>query len=288
MKQLLALALLTLLGCGDASRGTLRVMANGEAAAVQGYPVTIDGDTIALEDDFTIAFEHVYVGLSELRLETAEGDSANVVVEPVVIDLARGPAQMWEVEVPAQRWDRVSYRTHVPGHDDRIIGDVSFNAVHAMLVAQYATYVLGTATQSGETYTFAFGFPAVQQSRCENGDGTEGIVVRTGAVTEAEVTIHLDHIFFDSLASNTPAMRFEPFAAASFSNDVVNAFLTQPITDVRDRNGDPIMSGGNVVVYDPGPFALSPMTVEQFVLAAGRTMGHWNGEGHCEYGPVEE
>lgn len=285
--SLLAL-LLTCAACSDASTGTLRVRANGEAAAVAGYPVTVDGETIGLVDGFTVTFTHLYVGLSDLRLETADGDSANLVVHPVTVDLSAGPSQIWEASVPARRWDRVSYRTTVPSHADHMVGDVDYDTVHVMLTNHYAFFATGTATDGDATFEFAFGFPPIEQSRCENGDGTEGIVITPNGVTEAEVTIHLDHLFFDSLAAEEPSMRFEPFAAAAIDGYVTNAFLDRDVTDIRARSGLPIMDGETVVVYDPGPYAISPMNLEQYLLAAGSTMGHWNGEGHCEYAPAEE
>lgn len=290
MKKTLLLPLVLLVGCGGGGggdEGTLRVRAGGEEAAVMGYPVTIPGGTIAFEDDYTVNFEHVFVALESLTLATSDGSSTRVVRNPVIIDLAEGPEVVWDVEVPARRWDRVSYRTHVPGHDDRIVGDVSFNDIHTMLTANYAIFVQGTATKGGDSFTFSFGFPPVEHSRCENDDGTAGIVVSTNAITEAEVTIHLDHLFFDSLAIDEPKLRFEPFAAAAVGGDVSNAFLATSVTNIVDRMGNPIMDGGNVVVYDPGPFVISPMNLEQFLLAAGSTMGHWNGEGHCDYEVLE-
>jgi hypothetical protein len=290
MKKSLLLSFALLVACGGGGggdEGTLRVRASGEEAAVMGYPVTIPGGSIAFEDDYTVTFEHVFVALESLTLGMSDGSRTRLVNSPVIIDLTEGPEVVWDVKVPAQRWDRVSYRTHVPGHDDRIVGDVSFNDIHTMLTANYAIFVQGTATQGGDSFTFSFGFPPIEHSRCENDDGTEGIVVGTNAITEAEVTIHLDHLFFDSLALDEPKLRFEPFAAASVGGDVSNVFLTQSITDIRDRMGNPIMDGPNVVVYDPGPYVLSPTSLEQYLLAAGSTMGHWNGEGHCDYAPIE-
>lgn len=288
MKKSILSVLFLLCACGDGggTQGTLRVRVSGEDAATMGYPTTTPGNEIALVDGYTITFTHIFVALESLTLEDSTGGATRVVNDPVILDLRAGDAQIWEVNAPAKRWDRVSYRTHVPGHGDRMLGAVSFNDVHTMLTNEYALFVQGTASQGGDTFTFSFGFPPVAHTRCQNDDGTEGVVVRENAVTEAEITFHLDHLFFDSLAVDDPKLRFEPFAGAAESGDIRNVYLTRSITELEDRNGNPIMDGPNVVVYDPGPYVLSPSTLEQYLLAAGSTMGHWNGEGHCDYTPI--
>jgi hypothetical protein len=48
--------------------------------------------------------------------------------------------------------------------------------------------------------------------------------------------------------------------------------------------GMPIVDGeGNPVVYDPGPLVLSERNLRGYVKAAATTVGHFNGEGHCDY-----
>jgi hypothetical protein len=60
---------------------------------------------------------------------------------------------------------------------------------------------------------YGFRFEGVSTRR-ENGmDGTDGIVVANGAVNDAQVTIHLDHSFFDTFAVDDASLHFEPMAA---------------------------------------------------------------------------
>jgi hypothetical protein len=60
--------------------------------------------------------------------------------------------------------------------------------------------------------------------------------------------------------------------------------MTQELASPVDRMGATIMDAeGNPVVYDPGPLTLSERNLRGYVLAAVTTVGHFNGEGHCDY-----
>jgi hypothetical protein len=153
----------------------------------------------------------------------------------------------------------------------------------AMLQNQLGLYVVGRATKGSETFRFFLGFPAMHYVHCENGlDPAGAFEVDARLPADVELSFHLDHMFYDSLASETGRLRFEPFAAAAFSNDVTTPFLSQQLDEIVDRNGDPIREGQTVVEYDPGPFTLSPSTFESYFVAAGRTLAHVNGAGRCE------
>ncbi len=59
--------------------------------------------------------------------------------------------------------------------------------------------------------------------------------------------------------------------------------MAQSITDVRDADGEPIVDGEEAVVYDPGPLPIDGTSLRDYILAASSTVGHFQGEGHCEY-----
>lgn len=281
---ILVFVLGALTACSAEGTGSVRVSLSGEEAAVEGFPV----DDIAFADGWSVAFEKVLVSVVEVRLETRDGESAGLEVDPVVADLHLGNVVAWTFEeVPARRWDRVAYRYAPPTMDARRVNAVTDPDLAAMVAGGHSMWVEGVATRDAARVSFAFGFDLdVDNVRCESGfDTTEGLIVREGALEEAELTFHLDHLFFDSYATDEPALRFDAMAAMATDGAVTLADLQgQSTSDVRDADGDPLTTDeGAPVIYDPGDLVLDAPTLRAFVRAAATTVGHFQGEGHCEY-----
>jgi hypothetical protein len=290
MKNALGLGLLIATACtGDEGTGSVRVSLSGEEASLTGYPVDLGGgETIAFEDGWTAQFTHVLVSLSGFTLATSDGESQPP-EDAVVADLHLGMPQAWEMPaVPAQRWDRVSYRIAPPPADARVLDGVDAGLVTTMRDNGWSMLMQGTAQNGAESVTFSLGFPiGIQNNACHSGfDDTDGLVVANGAMTDAEVTIHLDHLFFDTYALDEAALRFEPYAAVADASGHVtlDALAMQELASPVDRAGATIEDvEGNPVVYDPGPLDLTERNLRGYVIAAATTVGHFNGEGHCDY-----
>ncbi len=100
------------------------------------------------------------------------------------------------------------------------------------------------------------------------------------------MTVHLDHLFFDSLVVERAEMRLEALAAAADADGRVtlDALSAQPLADLRDTAGAPLRdASGAPVLYDPGSAPLAAPTLREFVRASLSTVGHLDGEGHCAY-----
>ncbi|MFW5920672.1 MAG: hypothetical protein ACOCUS_02440, partial [Polyangiales bacterium] len=209
--------------------------------------------------------------------------------DPSVADLHRGQPEAWVFEgVPARRWNRAGYRYAPPAADARELNDIPADVLERMRDEGYSFWLSGRAEKEGDVYTFEWGLPlTVDNDACINGtDETEGLVVANNAVVEAEITVHLDHLFFDSYATDEPSMRFDPIAAVADSEGRVTleALASQSLSDMRGLDGEPLTDeAGDPVVYDPGSLDLAERNLQEFVLAAATTTGHFNGEGHCEY-----
>jgi hypothetical protein len=122
--------------------------------------------------------------------------------------------------------------------------------------------VEGRATKDGDEKTFAWTFEtAVDYANCEA--VTE--VPRDG-VGVLQVTVHADHLFYDSTVSAEPDLRFAAIAAADTDADGV-------VTQAELANAD-------LGAYDPGNLEIDDLWA--FVSAQAQTMGHVDGEGHCE------
>jgi hypothetical protein len=261
------------------------VTASGEEAAISGYPVGAGDDQIAFADGWTMQLSKVLVSIAGLQLRTNDGDEASVDADPVVVDLHQGEPELWSFEdVAAQRWDRVGYAYVAPTSKTRRVGEIADADVGRMIDGGYALLVAGTASKDEREIAFEYGFPfAVTMDGCHNGvDDTDGLVIADGAVAEAQITIHLDHLFFDDWAIEEPDLRFDAMAAMARS--------TRPLTlddlkgqdnlsDLVNADGSPLELG-----YDPGSdFEPVPENLRDLVIAGATTTGHFNGEGHCDY-----
>ena len=168
-----------------------------------------------------------------------------------------------------------SAETGAPTMDARRVNAVEDADLEAMVMGGHAFWIEGVARRDGQEVPFRWGLPvAVDNVRCVNGvDETDGLVIGEGGLSEAELTVHLDHLFFDSLASEEPGMRFEAMAAVAGEGPLtLEDLAAQSITDVRDAEGEPIEVEGAPLIYDPGDTPLEARDLRGFVLAAARTM----------------
>lgn len=285
-----AFAAFTFAACGDADSGssgagTLRVKISGEEAARDGYPVGSGDDEIAFADDWTLKFEKVLVSLTNFELRASDGESADLTSGAVVADLHQGEPQLWKFEdVPARRWDRVGYAYAPPSSRSKKANDVDDADIELMHDEGYSLLIEATATKGERTIPLQYGFAfEVEMTRCENGiDETDGIVVANNAVNEAQVTVHLDHLFFDTFAVDDANLHFDPMAAMAPARGRLtldDLAKQNNLSDLKGPDGKPLD-----LAYDPGSvFDPVPKNLRDYVVAAATTTGHWNGEGHCIY-----
>lgn len=288
-RVLMCAALALVSACSAGGAGSVVVIASGEEAAVSGWPFESDGETIGFVDGWSLDVTRVLVALEAFELRTREGDDAGVLTDAVVVDLSGGDPLVWEERgVPAQRWSDVRYRIAPPTDGARGVGGASAGDIAEMVAAGSALRLVGRATHATHgAVDVMLDLPlSVRNVGCVAQDGTDGLVVRAGTSVSAQLTIHLDHLFFDSLVSSDAAMRFEPWAAAA-GDDAMVTFAdleTQQVADLRGMGGGPLRdSEGELILYDAGSVMTGGTELSRFVLASARTVGHFQGEGHCDY-----
>jgi len=289
MKRSLMLALLGLGACADNGTsygsGEVRIAISGEEASRSGYPVGSGDDVIEFADGWTLEMRKVLVSIESFELRAADGDDAAVDADPVIADLHLGEPELWRFEgVPARRWDRVGYRYAPPPSNVRAANDVSDEDIERMADEGYSLLVEAVLTKGDREVELSYGFAIeVEHSQCVNGqDETDGLVVPTNATVDAQITVHLDHLFFDTYASEDARLRFDPMAAVAMPGATltIDDLAAQPnLSDLLDENGDPLD-----LAYDPGStFDPVPEDLREYVTSAATTTGHFNGEGHCKY-----
>lgn len=269
---------LALSACSAAGNGSVTLYASGEEAAVDGYPA---GD-IAFADGWTMEFDHVLVAVGNVFLGDEE-----IAGDQMIVDLHNGRTELFTEEgLAPQRYD-VGYSLVVPALSAFPQGPVDAEAMGRMRTAGASLYIEGTATHPthGE-YTFEIMVPrTVVASECEQADGTLGVVIPESGHVEGEITVHLDHLFFDSATAEDPDLRFEAWAAAAGADRHVTMddLATQDLADLIGVGGGPLMDGTELVAYEPPATGLAAANLREHVIAQAMTLPHWVGEGHCNY-----
>jgi hypothetical protein len=275
---------LSIHGCAQAT-GTVVVGVSGEEAATMGYPA----GEIAFADGWSVTFEHLFVVVD--GFEIADATAIFPTETPsTLVDLAEGDQTVWTLtSIPAQRWSQVGYRIDHPSTATRRLGAVTQADLDEMIASDVSFRVIGTATHPMHgSFDIDLALPmAAHMEGCVSGrDGTDGLVVPASGTHETQMTIHLDHLFFDSARAEEPNLRFDAWAAAAGDDRVVTYadLATQSLADLRGLDGEPLVDGeGNLVVYEPPSSGLPMQTLAAFVLAEAFTVGHFEGEGHCDY-----
>jgi hypothetical protein len=222
-----------LLACGD-GEGRIRVTAYGESFIENGIPAD------AMNDGWAVAFDRFSVALADVKVATVA------------------------IEVPGEI--DLSLASEGRGHElgsadvnDGSYGDAGFTLERLELA--------GAATRGAETKRFAWRLDVpTAYDACET-----RTTVPDGGVGTFQITIHADHLFYDSLVAEEPQVLFQPLAEAD--------------ADADDELTQAELSARSIGAYDAG----SEGNVEnlwQWLLAAARTVGHVDGEGHCEAHPL--
>lgn len=228
-------ALPLLIGCSSASFGSVTITAYGEEFIEDGIPAG------SMDDGWTIDFSRFEVTLSEVTLGGVTlGESATV----DLTEASGGNGQeLGSVEVPAGEHTNTAF----------VIGRVELE---------------GSAQKDDVTKTFSWVFAEpVAYQQCET--TTE---VDSNESATFQITVHADHLFYDSLVAEEPKLLFQPLADADVDadGDITRAELGE--TDIGAY--DPGSSGGIDDLW-------------AFLEAQTATLGHVDGEGHCHATAVE-
>jgi hypothetical protein len=276
------------LGCADvADTGTLVVSVSGEEAAVTGFPVEDDGEKIEFADGWTLEFSKALVSFGYLSVKGADGAVAVADDTVYVADLHAGDAEVATFEgLEARRWENFSFAVASPEGSVKKLGAVTDADVDALKAGGFNYWFEGTAKKGTQTVSFSWKVKnPTNNAECTNGDdGKQGVVVKPNSTAEAEVTIHVDHLFWDTLGSEEAALRFDAIAAKADVSGAIawSALETQPLDQPLDAQGAPIKDAdGKNISYNPGTVSLSGQHLAGFITASSSSSGHLNGGGLC-------
>lgn len=229
-----ALALLLLLpACGtdddEAGTGTISVRAYGESFIEAGIPAE------DVDDGWAISFSRFDVSVEDIVV----GGVALADPEPVDLSVASDGDghELGTVSVSAGKHGEPSFtlsRVEIEGSAEK--GDVS------------------------KTFHWVFD-SSTKYAHCETSTSVE-----KDATAVFQITVHADHLFYDSLVSATPQLLFQPLADADTDEDgeITSSELGQV----------------DIGAYDPGNEDTDDLW--SFLVAQSRTLGHVDGESHCQ------
>ena len=157
-------------------------------------------------------------------------------------------------------------KTVVAGGGDAEAGNASPADTERLTQNGWAVYVEGVATKADVTKRFAWGFEGTQRYfPCES------TATFTAGVAEVQLTIHGDHLFYDDLTAEEPNVAFDVVASADTDDD---GEITVEELTARDITGE--------ARYQVGSFPVTNLYA--FIEHQIGTLGHIDGEGHCETG----
>ncbi|MEL6348517.1 MAG: hypothetical protein AAFV53_35750 [Myxococcota bacterium] len=196
-------------------------------------------------DGCTASFERFSVNITEAALLDGDGNAAGEAPTGRFEMTTPGPQALGAVTVPATFYDTAQF-TIAPTGDD---------AIHAV----------GTLTCGAQTVTFDWSFDTATTYRC----APEGLTVPTNGQAETELTIHGDHFFYEALEAEDAELRGQPIIDADADGD----------GDVTLDELSAVSTAG--LGYRVGQYS-EVTDLGAFVTFLTRTLGHVDGEGHCQ------
>jgi hypothetical protein len=271
MLRKLAITTLSLLAaaCSE-SPGTITATVYGEDFIEEGIPAA------AFSDGWSVAFDRFLISIGSIAAKAGEGAREVGVPGFFLVDLAQASGgegyELATFDAPGGTYDHYGYRIA----PDQAATPVNVQAADAtaMKAAGYSIRVVGSATKPGATKSFDWGFTLkLTHAHCEVSSKVDG----NGVTVQS--TIHADHFFYDDAVSEEPEVAFQLIADADgmAGSPADGAITPAELAAVDIRSQTRYQVGSN---RDPAGNAIT--NLRQYIELQATTLGHINGEGHCE------
>lgn len=246
---------------GCAGDGFVHTYVYGEAYIEEGIPAD------AFVDGWSVTFDRFLVRVGPV---TAGGEA--LLGGARVVDLARSSSGQGHLlartEIAADDYTEVGYQVTPDAAATGL--NVDDDDLARIDAGPYAVYVEGEATRGGEVKRFTWGFAAAAAySGC-----MVDLMVAPDYGGTVELTFHGDHLFYDDLFAEAPNVAFDLIAAADADGD---GDITEAELRAVDIRGEERYQVGSEPISD----------LWSFIAYQTTTLGHIDGEGHCEAAPLD-
>jgi hypothetical protein len=284
-----ALALL-LAGCSLGPTGDVRIDLEAEDTISRGLASgTSEEDVI---DGWSVTYTQFIATIGDVRIARSATSTMQHRPTRTVVDLRSLPASGFPLasfaSLEVARWDVLDFTTPPASVDAVRDASVSPADLDEMIAGGCTFLIAGVLTDASETsVAFHLCIPAdTGYGPCSTPDGMSGIAVVPSATTPAHITIHGDHLWFDSFPSGAEAIverRAQWMVDCDHDHDghVTEAELRATpaarvltTTHHYDLAGAPTVDGHGI------------QTAWDFVRAQMSTVGHFQGEGECPWAPA--
>ena len=244
----------------DVGEGTLAVTLWGEEFIEEGIPAD------ELADGYAVTYTKFLIALSNISAAEEDEDPALTASAMKIWDMTKsGPFDVTSETVPAGAYTHTAYRIS-PAADAATAGNAEDDDVQFMIDNSLSVYVEGTADDGTTAVSFAWGFDTdTTYDPCESaGD------LAADGTAEIQITIHGDHLLYDSAISEDPDLRFDDIALADADSDGEVTEEELKAYDITTLSNYVVGSADIDNMYD-------------YIAHMTSTLGHIDGEGHCEF-----
>jgi hypothetical protein len=268
IRNTLVLSSLVLAACGgsDPADGTLRATVYGEEFIEDGIPADV------FSDGWSVSFDKFLVSIGNVAGQAGHDNPEIGSPGFQIVDLAQSSGgegyELAKLAAPGGEYDHYGYQLKADPNATALNADPA--DVTSMKAAGYSIWVKGSATKGAVTKTFDWGFTMkLTYAHCDLMDSVDGDTLT------AQATIHADHLFYDDAVSEEPNVAFQLIADADANADNTISSTELAAMDIRSQTRYQVGSKKD-------PTGATIENLWQFIETQTVTVGHINGEGHCE------
>lgn len=253
MKRTPILPLIALSACGG---GDWTAETRGESYIEEGIPAA------DFADGCSVVYDSFLIAMGDVALLDGDGVEVGVVEGQQVFDMVgAGPHVVGSAEVPATHYVNARFSISPAS------GAVAGNATEAQVteLGRLSMRVKGTLTCGGEEKTFDWSFATDTTYNCE----PEDLTIPAGGEVGTQFTIRGDHLFHDGLENPDAEVRGQAIFDADGDHDGLIEEVELDDVEV------------STLGYEVGRYS-AVTTLYHFVESLTQTLGHVDGEGHCQ------
>lgn len=279
-------ALCLCLGCSNdsaAGNGRFRLFLESEETITEGLEPGSELDNV--QDGWTVRYDKLLYVAGDVRAHSNGSGATSSEKTVYLLDLKQLPESGFELladnDAEAVRYDDVSFSNPIATSSVKSAPAVDDEDRAAMVDGGWSIYIVGQIEKSSTTVRFAWGLAApTAYEHCGPEEGDLGFAVTRGGTTSANFTIHGDHWFFNGFPEGAEivARQAQWVADSDLNHDGETTIDELKMT----KAADVFPSSGN----QKYSFAGSPepiKTAYNFLLSQAQTIGHFQGEGECEW-----